>query len=82
MVLAELIRLRHGVPSNHANRGAGPWVTWKSGRGFRAGPPCCEVTDAQPNHRGSRAAVTDTEATDKLMVEDLHERRTAELEKG
>ena len=25
MVLAELIRLRHGVPSNHANRGAGPW---------------------------------------------------------
>jgi hypothetical protein len=25
-------------------------------------PACCEVSDASPNHRGSRAAVTDTDS--------------------
>jgi hypothetical protein len=34
----------------------------RAGDDFEQVPACCEVSDASPNHRGSRAAVTDTDS--------------------
>jgi hypothetical protein len=56
MVLAELIRLRHSVPSNHANRGAGPWVTWNERETISSGsrPAARSVASATRSGHGYR----------------------------
>jgi hypothetical protein len=98
MVLAELIRLRHGVPSNHASRPMGD-LEERETISSRSRPAARSVTPApiiEDHAQRSRIPIATASSETEVAGEGLHgdrqamveavltfiERRTAELEKG